>query len=370
MSGPRVGLNLLWLQPGHAGGAERYAVGLVRALADEASDVAITIFCNRRFARAYPEVRDHVPIVVAPADGRSRLARIATESTWLARATSRRPLDLVHHLNDVVPWIRTRPSVLTVHDLRSLAGGDVLGRGQAAYLRIAVPRSVRTARVVMTPTDHVRRAVIDRFAIDPSRVVVVSAPVPPLERMSETALEPDDPYFLYPAITNRHKNHLLLLEAFAKVAAERPEVRLVLTGAPGNADADVGDAIARLGLGGNVTRAGRLADPAFDRLLADAAALVYPSTFEGFGLPIIEAMAVGCPVIAADATALPEVVGEAGLLVAPGDRDAWAAGMLRILDDTELRTRLVAAGEERARAFTPAETARRLTGAYRLALEI
>jgi glycosyltransferase involved in cell wall biosynthesis len=99
-------------------------------------------------------------------------------------------------------------------------------------------------------------------------------------------------------------------------------------------------------------------------------ALVYPSTFEGFGLPLTEAMTAGCPVIAADATALPEVVGDAGLLVAPGDRDAWVAAMLRLLDDDDLRAQLIATGHVRARAFTPAETARRLTNAYRLALGI
>jgi glycosyltransferase involved in cell wall biosynthesis len=369
MSGPRVGINLLWLQPGRAGGAERYAVGLLRAVADKAdASVNVTLFANGRFVRAYPDLRERFTTTVPPLEGRSRASRIALESTWLARQTARRDLDLVHHLNEVVPWIHPTPSVLTVHDLRSMEGAAVLGRAQGAYLRIAVPRSVRIARSVITPTEFVRRDVIERFAIDPARVVVVSAPVPLFVPADHTSLEPVGPYFLYPAVTNRHKNHRLLLEAFAKVVAERPEVRLVLTGGPGNADAEVQDAITRLDLGLRVTRTGRLADPAFERLLTDAVALVYPSTFEGFGLPLTEAMAAGCPVIAADATALPEVVGEAGLLVAPGDRDGWAAAMLRLLDDRALRERLITSGAARVRAFTPAETARRLTEAYRLAL--
>jgi alpha-1,3-rhamnosyl/mannosyltransferase len=118
-----------------------------------------------------------------------------------------------------------------------------------------------------------------------------------------------------------------------------------------------------------VIRAGRLADPAFDRLLADAVGLVYPSTYEGFGLPITEAMAAGCPVIASTATALPEVVGDAGIVVDPRDRDGWADAMLRLLDDDELRRRLIAAGKERVTSMTPASTARRLVEAYRRALE-
>jgi glycosyltransferase involved in cell wall biosynthesis len=151
--------------------------------------------------------------------------------------------------------------------------------------------------------------------------------------------------------------------------AGRPDLRLVLTGTPGNADAEVGDAIRRLGLEGRVIRAGRLADPAFDRLLAGAVALVYPSTYEGFGLPLTEAMAVGCPVVASATTALPEVVGEAGILVDPDDVDGWTDAMLRVLDDEPLRERLIAAGRERVRPLTPVATARRLVAAYRLALE-
>ena len=369
MSGPRVGINLLWLQPGRGGGAERYAIGLVRALADEAADdVEITLFANERSASTYPDLRERAATVVAPLDGRSRPARIALESTWLARETARRDLQLVHHLNDVIPWIRTRPSALTIHDLRSMAGNAILGRGQAAYLRTAVPRSVRAARVVMTPTEFVRRGVIERFSVDPARVVVVSAPAPRADPASTTAWEPDGPYFLYPAVTDRHKNHRVLLEAFAKVAAGRPDVRLVLTGMPGNADADVSGQIARSGLQDRVIRPGRLADRALDRLLVDAVALVYPSTYEGFGLPLMEAMAIGCPVVASVATALPEVLGDAGILVDPDDVDGWTDAMLRLLDDEELRGRLIAAGEARASSMTPAETARRLVAAYRLAL--
>jgi alpha-1,3-rhamnosyl/mannosyltransferase len=373
MSAPRVGINLLWLQPGRAGGAERYAIGLVRALADEAAaEVAITIFASQSFAEAYPDLRERVPTVVAPLDGRARPVRVAMESTWLAQTTARHDVRLVHHLNDVIPWIRTRPSALTIHDLRSIAGNAVLDGAQAAYLRAAVPRSVRAARVVMTPTEFVRREVIDRFSIDPARVAVVSAPAPraaPTAATGTSALEPDGPSFVYPAITNRHKNHLVLLEAFAKVSAGRPEFRLVLTGTPGNAEAEVGAAIARLGLQDRVVRAGRLADPAFERLLAGAVALVYPSLFEGFGLPITEAMAVGCPVIASAATALPEVVGDAGILVDPRDVDGWAAAMLRLLDDDELRGRLIAAGRARVAPLTAADTARRLVTAYRTALD-
>jgi glycosyltransferase involved in cell wall biosynthesis len=368
----RVGMNLLWLLPGVAGGAERYAVRLLRALADEApDDVDVTILCNRRFPAAHGELTARCPTVVAPIDGGSRAVRIAIESAWLAREASRRDLQLVHHPNDVIPWFRNRPSALTIHDLRSMSGGQVLSRSHAAYLRVRVPSSARSAAVVMTPSDHVRRQVLDRFGLDPARVLVVTAPVfPGPDHTDSSGPAPvAGRYFVYPAATNRHKNHAVLLEAFAGVAGGDPDVRLVLTAVPGNSETEVEASIRRLGLGDRVRRLGRISDGDLDRLLAGAVALVYPSRYEGYGLPLAEAMAVGCPVIASSATALPEVVGDAGLLVDPDDVAGWTEAMLRLLDDGMLRARLIAAGRERTRGLTADETARRLVAAYRLAID-
>ena len=369
----RVGMNLLWLLPGVAGGAERYAVRLLRALADEAhDDVDVTIFCNRRFPAAHGDLTARHPTAVAPIGGGSRAVRIATESTWLAREASRRDLQLVHHANDVLPWFRTRPSALTIHDLRSMEGTEVLSRSHAAYLHARVPPSARAAAVVMTPSDYVRQQVLDRFRLDPARVLVVSAPVFPGHAPDTNGSgSPPVPgrYFVYPAVTNRHKNHAVLLEAFAGVAANDPDVQLVLTAVPGNGDIEVEASIRRLELGDRVRRLGRIPDGDLDRLLAGAVGLVYPSRYEGYGLPLAEAMALGCPVIASSATALPEVVGDAGLVIGPDDVAGWAAAMLRLLDDETLRSRLVAAGRERVRSLSPAESARRLVAAYRLALE-
>lgn len=369
----RVGVNLLWLLPGAAGGAERYAVRLLRALTDEASDdVDVTILCNRRFPPAHADLTARAATSVAPIDGGSRAVRIAAESTWLAREASRRDLHLIHHPNDVLPWFRTRPSALTIHDLRSMAGDEVLGRPHAAYLRARVPSSARAAAVVMTPSEYVRQQVLRRFRLDPARVIVVSAPVFPGDAPDTNGSGPPPVpgrYFVYPAVTDRHKNHPILIEAFARVAATDPDVRLVLTAVPGNAEPEVEASIRRLDLGDRVRRMGMVTDRDLERLLAGAAGLVYPSRFEGYGLPLAEAMALGCPVIASSATALPEVVGDAGLVIDPDDVAGWAAAMLRLLDDETLRSRLVAAGRERVRSLSPAESARRLVAAYRLALE-
>jgi alpha-1,3-rhamnosyl/mannosyltransferase len=370
VSALRVGINLLWLRPGEGGGAEAYAMRVIRALVeDPAPEVEMTLLVNRRLARARPDVGARVPLAVAPVDGAVRSTRIVAESTWLRREAVRRRLDVVHHMADVVPWVRgDHPSVLTIHDLRALHRPDVLGPLHATYLRARLRPSVRASAVVTTPSATVRSAVLEELGADPDRVVVVSAPLfPPAQGAEAIAPEFAEPYFLYPATTDPHKGHDTLLDAFATVVRSRPGMRLVLTGGRGRAEDAVLSAIGRLGLQDSVRRLGLVPRRRLDALIARAVALVYPSRYEGFGLPLAEAMAMGCPVIASDLPVVREVVGDAGSLVSPGDVTGWADAMLRLLDDDDLRGRLAAAGTERARRFSPAETSRRMSAAYRLA---
>jgi glycosyltransferase involved in cell wall biosynthesis len=370
MTKPRIGINLLWLLPEAAGGAEEYAIRLLRALDEVAKDsLDITLLCNRRFPSAHPELASRSRIAVAPIDGGSRVARILAESTWLSREAANARLHLVHHLNNVAPWRTNRPSVLTIHDLRPLVLPETLGRAHGAYLRARLRPSVRHACVVTTPSAFVRETVIEHLGADPDRVQVVSAPLFVSDAAPGSSTGAQGLHLLYPAITSPHKNHRMLLEAFAKVIAVRDDAVLVLTGAAGPAEYAVASAIQELGLTNNVRRLGRVPAEELDALFRDAVALVYPSTYEGFGLPLVEAMAVGCPVIASDRTALPEVVGEAGILLDPDDVDGWADAMLRLLDDEGRRVELIAVGRERVRSFSPEEAARRQVAAYRLALE-
>ena len=369
MTRPRIGINLMWLRPEAAGGAEEYAIRLLRALDERVRDVVdITLLGNRLLLEAHPELAERFRTAIAPIDGASRAARIAAESTWLPREVARARLHLVHHLNNVVPWLHNRPSVLTIHDLRPIELPETLGRAQGGYLRARFRPSVRQASVITTPSAFVRETVIELLGADPDRVHVVSAPL--FTPAASSAGTPSDGRsFLYPAITSPHKNHRMLLTAFAKVVAARDDAVLVLTGAPGSADGAVARAIEELGLNASVRRLGRVPPEKLEGLFRESAALVYPSTYEGFGLPLVEAMALGCPVIASDRTALPEVLGGAGILVGTDDVDGWAEAMLRILDDGTLRTDLSAVGLQRARTFSPEEAARRQIAAYRLALE-
>lgn len=176
-------------------------------------------------------------------------------------------------------------------------------------------------------------------------------------------------FFLYPAITYPHKNHLVLLDALARVIKTHPDVALVLTGGRGSMETRIASAVRELKIEEHVKRLGYVPARDLDALYHEAIALTFPSRFEGFGAPILEAMMRECAVIAADATAIPEVVHDAGRLVSPDNAEDWADTMSELIDDVELRAALAKAGCERAVEFTWARSADVQEDAYRHALE-
>jgi alpha-1,3-rhamnosyl/mannosyltransferase len=366
-----VAVNLLWCTPGEVGGSEDYLARQLAGLGELDSDIALTLCCTTAFAGAHPDLAARFAVRTPGRLSGSRTARIVAEHTWLARQTS--GFDVVHHGGGTTPLIGPRPIMLTIHDLQYLTLPQHFSRLRLRYLQAMMPRSVRRASVVATPTEFVRGTVIDAFGIDASRVVVVphgvrSTPIEGSVRNQIDAVRRryalgDGPYVVYPAITHPHKNHQLLLDVMSRHWTDQT-LRLVLVGGAGAVERDVARTIAERGLTDRVIRPGRVPGGDRDALIAGAAALVFPSTYEGFGAPLIEAMALGTPVVCGDHPALREVAGSAAILLPP-DADAWSA----VLDDVERRrAELVAAGHERVKQYTLAASGVALVGAYHLSL--
>jgi glycosyltransferase involved in cell wall biosynthesis len=366
-----VALNLLWCVPGDVGGSEQYLVRQLLGLASASSPFEPSLYCLPSFAAAHPELAALYPIVTATISGTSRPRRVLAEHTWLRRRT--RDADIVHHGGGTTPTIGRRPIVLTIHDLQYLTHPEYLTPTKRRYLERTIPRSVARAAVVAVPTEYVRATVVDAYGTDPDRVVVVphgvesslGADAPsPLDLRRDYGLG-SGPIVVYPAITHPHKNHRFLLELMARHWTD-PELRLVLLGGRGAAEAEVVADITRLGLEHRVIRPGRVPDAHRDGLISAADALVFPSEYEGFGAPAVEAMALGTPVICSDQRALAEVVGDAGLVL-PLDFDAWAGA----LDAVAARSgELRSAGRRRAQAFTTERSGAALAGAYHLAVGV
>jgi alpha-1,3-rhamnosyl/mannosyltransferase len=354
----KVGVNLLWLVPGHVGGSEEYAVRLLQHVA-EVDDVEVTVFAGRSTFDAHPFLRSTFRAVDGPVAG-GRPGRVLTEATWLAAQSKRRGLDLVHHLGGTTPLVRGAPAVVTIHDLQPLHDPAAFSAVKRRWLALMLPHAVRHARFVVAVSEFTAEDVHERLDVPRERIRVArhgfdapKGPVPSdeVERV-RTRYRLGPAWITYPAATWRHKNHVTLLRAFAPLAADDPDVALVLTGKEAEAEDEVRREITRLGLEGRVRRTGRIARADVDALIAGARAVAIPSTFEGFGAPVAEAFALGAPVVASTSTALPEVAGDAAVLVDPLDVDGWTSALRRLLTDPQRRADLVGAGRKRAGELT------------------
>lgn len=282
------------------------------------------------------------------------------------RAT--RAAEVVHAPSLAVPPPGGRPLVVTIHDLAFLNIPDTsTPRGRAFHQRgLAITRD--EAAVVVVPSAAVA-AEVAATGIDAARIQVVlhgvEAGRPPRDealRSTLARLGVGSPFVLFVGTLEPRKGLGCLLDAFARVRRGRPEVSLVVAGARGWGP------ILDLERPG-VVALGEASDPDLDVLYRSALALAVPSLHEGFGLPVLEAMTRGCPVVASTAGALPEVVGDAGLLVSPEDPEALAGALEQLAGDRELAVRLRESGHARASGFTWASSASGHLRAYRRALE-
>jgi glycosyltransferase involved in cell wall biosynthesis len=373
-----VGVNLLWLVPGEVGGSEEYVCRLLEGLGEiDSHDLELTLFANKRFWGAHPTIANAHRLEVAAVSGRSRSARIFGESTWLAARAKALGLDVMHHPGGTVPTRTAGPVVLSLHDLQYLEYPEFFSPLKRTYLRRVVPRSTRQAAIVTAPSEFARGTVIHLLGIGPDRVLVVPHGIPAGEPGWGTP--PDvvrahydipGPFLLYPAVTWAHKNHVALVRALAGLHRDHPDLMLVLTGATGPAEAALADSVERLGMSDLVRRTGRIPAVDVNGLYDEAVATVIPSRYEGFGIPALEAMRRGCPVVAANAAALPEVIGDAGVLVDPDDIDGWVSAVAAIIGDPRRRSALVEAGLSRAAYFNGERAAAALLSAYRRAAEV
>jgi alpha-1,3-rhamnosyl/mannosyltransferase len=368
----KVGCNLLWLVPGNVGGTETATVSLLREIAaDPPDDVELTIYALDSFGQTYPDVVAAFPTHLARLTGRMRGVRVAAENSWLARQV-KGEVDIVHHMGGVLPAVQWVPGLVTIHDLQPFDMPENFTATKRTYLQRSIPRSVRRAAGVIAPTEFVRSGIVDRFGIARERVSLAPWGVePPSSDVSVAQVQAryglPRRWFVFPSFTWNHKNHALLLRAFAAVAAREHDVMLVLTGGEGPAEQHVRDQIAGMGLSGRVRRTGLIPRRDVLAIVRGAVAMTFPSRYEGFGLPVLEAMSLGTPVVSSDAGALPEVTGGAARLLPVDDPEAWADAMTLMLADGDERQRLVDAGRARVVGFTWRHTADCILDAYRAA---
>ena len=266
------------------------------------------------------------------------------------------------------------PAVVTLHDLQPLTRPERFRWLKRTYLKAAVPRSLRRARLVITLTDFTGQDAVVRCAVPSSRLrkvpfgvqQVSAAPSPAtIEAVRRRHGLEGRRLILYPAITYPHKNHETLVRALFALVADRPDLVLVLTGGVGPAEDLLSASIDAYRVRDHVARLGRVPADELDALYRTAGVMAFPSDYEGFGLPVLEAMARECPVVASTAGGLPSVTGGAALLVPSFDAHGWAIAIASVLDDEGRARALVDAGRRRVLDFPWSAAVSVLVDAYR-----
>jgi glycosyltransferase involved in cell wall biosynthesis len=361
------------------GGIGRYAERLAEALA-AAPGVDLALLYHGRRGTDLPPTLAPVParhVRLGSKPWRASLAVASLLGLPLDRAVG--PCDVFHATDHVLPPLHRIPAVFTVHDLAFLIHPETHLRSNRAYLAAMMPRYVHAASLVIADSDSTRRDVLARYAVAPDKVRVVPLGVEP----TFAPLEPDqarrlvaerhglaEAYLLFVGTLEPRKNLRALVEAYAELRRRRADLPLLaIAGAEGWWYDDLYRLVQRAGLAHRVRFLGRVADAELPALYSAATVFVYPSLYEGFGLPPLEALACGAPVVCADRSSLPEVVGDAALLVAPTDVRALAGALERLLDDEPLRRELRARGLARAARFTWARTAAETLQVYREAIQ-
>jgi glycosyltransferase involved in cell wall biosynthesis len=353
-------------------GNETYAANLVEALAEVGGENLYTVYVTRpeafeRFAGRWPHVTarrtlPHTPLVRIP--------------VTLSAELRRRPVDLLH-VQYTAPPLAPCPVVATIHDLSFEHLPETFKRRSRMQLRFTVRRTARAAAHVIAPSEFTRRDLIETYALDPERVSAIPLGVAPHFRPVDDAGRRErvrrlygirGEYVLAVGSIQPRKNLGRLVRAYSALRGERGRSnlpQLVLVGKQAWLYDETLKTIEEESVGDSVVLTGHVSENDLPALYSGALCFVYPSYFEGFGLPPLEAMSCGAPVLTGNLTSLPEVVGDAGLTVDPFDTGALARALARLIDDADLRASLRERGLRRARAFDWRDTARMTLQVYR-----
>jgi len=377
VSRPHIGLNLIFLVPGETGGMEVATRELIPALLAEAPPgMRFTAFVNREAAAAKDGPwGELLPAVTVPVNARSRVQWVLGEQTLLAPLAARAGVDLVHSLASTAPLSGRFRRVVTVHDLIYARFPEAHAGIRDKGMKVLVPQAVRRSDRVITDSQSTRDDLIEMLKVRSEKIDVVPLGLggvrratPLGEREVRARFELGERRVLLSLSAKRpHKNLLALIGALARISPDDRPV-LVLPGYPTAYEQELRDRAAGAGVAGDVRFPAWVSAEEVEGLWALADAFVFPSLYEGFGLPVLEAMARGVPVACSNASSLPEVAGDAALLFDPHDESAIATALRRLLEEEALREQLRARGLARVGEFTWQRTARLTLESYRRAL--
>jgi len=353
----RIGVNALYLIPGGVGGTEIYLRHLLRALGEIDGKNQYFVFTNRETGVELVPAQPNFVVVKQPVQASVRPARILWEQTMLPLVAAARAVDVMLNAGFTAPLACGCPQVTVFHDLQHKRHPEYFRWFDLPFWRFLLYWSAHISTLLIADSEATRADLQLFYRLPPGKIRVVPLGVDP--RFFEIARTRNpEPFLLSVSTLHPHKNLDRLLRAFALFRDVRPEFRLVIAGLRGFDAANVERLRDSLGLAQSVEFTGWIAREKLYDLYARACAFVYPSTFEGFGLPVLEALAAGIPTACSRIEPLASNAGSAALLFEPEDEGALVDALIRLTSDDELRARLQAAGPERAAQFSWTATAR------------
>lgn len=348
----RIGINALYLIPAGVGGSEIYLRSLISGLSELHTPHEFVVFTNAEVSPdlvpPLPNWREHQTGVRASI----RPLRLLYEQTVLPFMCA--GLDVLFSPGFTAPAFAPCPTVTTIHDLQHVRHGEYFSRLELPFWSYFVWQAVRTSTHLIAVSDQTRNDVLRHYLVPEAKVTTVWHGVEQeFSSIAQRRMQGcRERVILFPATTHVHKNHIRLLRAFRKLSLESPEWRLVLTGINGHVHDLVCAEITTLGLENNVDILGWLPRSQLYEWFERAAALVYPSLFEGFGFPVLEALTAGVPTACSAIEPLLTIVGDAALLFDPESESAILDAMRRITRDEALCQRLASAGPIQSARFS------------------
>src|ERR1017187_8153477 len=352
----RIGVNALYLIPGGVGGTEIYLRGLLGALAETDGQNRYFVFTNRETGRDLTPAAENFTEVRQPVRASSRPWRILWEQTALPLWAAGLRLDAMLNPGFTAPLLAGCPQVTVFHDLQHVRHPEYFRWFDLPFWRMLLFGSAHVSRLLLADSAATAADLLKHYRL-PANQVRVALLAGDAAFFDLARRRHPEPFLLAVSTLHPHKNLDGLLRAFAEFHRERPEFRLTVCGLHGFFTGPLHDLRERLGLAGVVDFPGWIPRHELHDLYARAWAFVYPSLFEGFGIPVVEAMAAGVPTACSDIEPIAGIAGTAALRFGPHDPAAMVAALRRITADEALRERLREAGPRRAAEFSWRKTA-------------
>jgi glycosyltransferase involved in cell wall biosynthesis len=381
----RIALNATAFLPGKMGGMETYFRNLLLFLQEVDSENAYSVLCDSHTIKELAIKKSNFNAVTCnftkPSLGwlLRGVIRNTTKIDILRPVMNRYKVDVIHHpFSFLNPINLTTPSVLTFQDMQHEFFPEYFSAYEMKVRNEFYRPSADQATRIIAISKHAKSCLIEKYGINPEKIDVIYIGYNPAYRIVDDSANLEEvrlkyglsrPFMYYPAATWPHKNHKTLLEAL-KIMKERYRFdgQLVLTGIAMQSHDNILGEIGRLGLEDEVKVLGYLPYEDLPRLYQLARLMVFPSRFEGFGIPLVEAMACGCPVACSDVTSIPEVAGDAGVFFDPISAEDIAEKAWLSWTDDALRRQMITTGLERVKMFGWGDAARKTIDVYRKAV--